>query len=600
MFYMEARGPRPLRQICKRSAGILVVVFCVLGVFSIAAAASPARNEAEKESSVVPGTSIPLFIVGAALGGLGVGLWYQRRVKDLHREIARLRQTEEELQQSERRFFTAFRSSPEGMSITTLKDGRYIEANDVFLRILGYQREELIGKTSAELGIWARPADRDDMIQRLTRGELVREIELRARAKSGQTRQVLLSLETIRLQDELCLLASLRDVTEQKQLEEQLRQAQKMEAVGRLSGGVAHDFNNLLMLMMGYSELILQRLPMADPNRKTVEHILDAGRRASEVTRQLLAFSRRQVLQTKVVELNTVVRDAQKLLQRLLGEDIELDLRLDPQAGCVTADPGQLIQVIMNLAVNSRDAMPDGGRLAIETANAVIDEAFAQAHRPQNPGAYVMLLVGDTGSGMDEHTQRHLFEPFFTTKEVGKGTGLGLSTVYGIVKQSGGFVWVESGLGEGTIFRIYFPQVAKSRVQDGKVELPSEVPGGSETILIAEDEAPLRAMTREFLEMAGYRVLEANDGHEAIQIAERHKEPIHMLLTDVVMPKLKGPALAQKVRELRAGIRVLYVSGYTDNHLLQSLLHEEKTGFLQKPYSRHALLSEVRNLFQRC
>jgi len=539
-----------------------------------------------------------LIVSLCALVSLSFALWRYQQVHGLRAEIARRRQTEAELQQSEQRFYTAFRSSPEGMSITTLKEGRYIEANDVFLRTLGYQREEVVGKTSTELGIWARPEDRSAMIQKLLRGELVRDMELNSRTKSGQIRQVLLSLQTIRLQNELCVLASLRDITEHKLLEEQLRQAQKMEAVGRLAGGVAHDFNNLLGIVMGYSELLLGKLPTDDPSRKTVERIMDAAGRATELTRQLLAFSRRQVLQTKVVDLNAVVSDAQKLLQRLLGEDIELVTRLGMDSGYVMADPGQLVQVIMNLAVNSRDAMPGGGRLTLETANVVVEEAYAQTRRPLKPGAYVTLVVSDTGHGMDEDTQVHLFEPFFTTKEVGKGTGLGLSTVYGIVKQSGGFIWAESEPGQGTTFRIYLPQVSEAGNEEKPTEPASKLVGGSGTILIAEDEPALREMTRECLETAGYMVLEATDENDAIRIAERHKDPIHMLLTDVVMPKMSGPALAQKVREKRAGIRVMYVSGYTDNSLFQEQFLAGNTTFLQKPYSPQALLQEIHKLLK--
>ena len=547
---------------------------------------------------VVQNVSI-LIVSLAAMLSLAFALWRYQQVHGLREEIARRKETEEELQQSERRFFTAFRSSPEGMSITTLKEGRVIEANDVYLRTLGYERDEVIGKTTTELGIWARPEDRSDVIQKLSRDELVRDVEVDARTKPGHIRRVLLSMATIRLQGEVCLLASLRDIAEQKLLEEQLRQAQKMEAVGRLAGGVAHDFNNLLMIMMGYSELLLAKLPNDDTNRATVMHINDAARRASGLTQQLLAFSRRQVLQTKVVDLNAVVGDAQKLLQRLVGEDVELVVRLGPDAGYVVADPGQLVQVIMNLAVNSRDAMPGGGRLTIETANAAVDKKFAQTHPPQKPGAYVMLVVSDTGHGMDENTQSHLFEPFFTTKEIGKGTGLGLSTVYGIVKQSGGFIWVKSELGKGTTFRIYLPQVAKPGTQDGHTEQASELVGGSETILIAEDEAPLREMTRKSLELAGYKVLEAMDADDAVRITEQHTGPIHMLVTDVVMPKMNGPDLAKKVRQGRAGIRVIYVSGYTDNSFIQhQQLFEENTGFLQKPYSRQALLREIDRLFK--
>jgi PAS domain S-box-containing protein len=537
-----------------------------------------------------------LFISLGALVILGFALWRHQQVHGLRIEIARRRQIEEELQQSEQRFFKAFRFSPEGMSITTLKEGRYIEANDAFLCTLGYEREELVGKTSDELKIWANPEDRDVMVSKILRDEPVRELQLNARTRSGQIRQVLLSLETIQLQDESCLLASVRDITEHKLLEEQLRQALKMEAVGRLAGGVAHDFNNLLGIIMGYGELLLGKLSSTDSNRKTVEHIFDAAKRASEVTRQLLAFSRRQVLQAEVVDLCAVVRNAQKLLQHLIGEDIELVMRLGPDTGYVVADPGQLIQVIMNLAVNSRDAMPQGGRLTIETANVVVDDAYTQTHRPQKAGAYIMLVVSDTGHGMDESTQEHLFEPFFTTKELGKGTGLGLSTVYGIVKQSSGFIWVESKPAQGTTFRIYLPQVARPENHEEHKEPASELVGSSATILIAEDEQLFREMTRESLEIAGYRVLEATDVYDAIRIAEQHKEPIHVLVTDMVMPKMSGAELAQKVRELRKSIRVIYVSGYADSDLVQHQLKEGNSSFLHKPFSCNDLLREIRKL----
>jgi PAS domain S-box-containing protein len=539
-----------------------------------------------------------LLVSIAALVTLGFALWRHQQVHVLRTEMARRRQTEEELRQSEHRFFTAFRSSPVGMSITVLTDGRYIEANDAFLRTLGYERQELVGKTSTELRIWAHPEDRTAMIQKLQRGELVQEMEMNARTKSGQIRQVLLSLETIRLQDELCLLASLRDITEDKLLEEQFRQAQKMEAVGRLAGGVAHDFNNLLGIMMGYSELLLEKLSGNDPNRKTVEHIFDAAKRAAEVTQQLLAFSRRQVLQTKIVDLRAVLGDARKLLQSLTGEDTELVMRLGPDPAYVMADPGQLVQLIMNLAVNSRDAMPLGGRLTIETENVVVDKTHAGIHQPQVPGAYVMLMVSDTGQGMDENTKAHLFEPFFTTKALGKGTGLGLSTVYGIVKQSNGFIWVESEHDRGTAFRIYLPKVDPPRHHEQLTVSASQPVGGSETILIVEDEQALREMTRESLEIAGYKVLEAIDVYDAIDIAKQHKGPIHVLVTDVIMPKLSGSALAQKVREVRTAIRVIYVSGHTDNRLLRHELTEANTSFLQKPYSRSDVLREIRKLLE--
>jgi len=391
------------------------------------------------------------------------------------------------------------------------------------------------------------------------------------------------------------IVGTVQDITEQAHLEEQFRQAQKMEAVGRLAGGVAHDFNNLLMLIKGYSELLAERGRADETVRRYAVEIDGAADRATALTRQLLAFSRRQVLEPRVLDLNEVVKDVQRMLVRLIGEDIELVTRLEP-AGRVRVDPGQLEQVILNLAVNARDAMPRGGRLTIETTDVVLDDGYARQHNGVQPGAYVMLAMSDTGAGMSEEVRAHIFEPFYTTKEKGKGTGLGLATVYGIVRQSGGNIWVYSELGRGTIFKMYFPRVeAPAESLRGRSTL-GDFPRGTETVLLAEDAEQVRALAREFLEGLGYRVLEATDVHHAIEFAEKHQGPIDVLVTDLVMPQMGGRELAQRLAALRPAIRVLYMSGYTDEMIIGGEGLGPGVAFLQKPFTREVLARRMREL----
>src|ERR1051326_293806 len=350
--------------------------------------------------------------------------------------------------------------------------------------------------------------------------------------------------------------------------EEQFRQSQKLEAVGLLAGGIAHDFNNLLTAINGYSELALMKLKQEDPLHRNLEEIKKSGERAANLTRQLLAFSRKQMLQPRVLDLNSVVVDIEKMLRRLIGEDINLRTSFDPALGSTKADPGQIEQVVMNLAVNARDAMPAGGKLTIETANIYLDERYAREHVGVTPGRYVMLAVTDTGTGMDAETQARIFEPFFTTKGEGKGTGLGLSTVYGIVKQSGGNVWVYSEVGHGTTFKVYLPRVDEDAEEYKRTTETEEILRGTETILLAEDEEVVRTLACEILETYGYRVLEAAGGGAALLICEREKEQIDLLITDVVMPELSGRQLAERLKQLRPDMRVLYMSGYTDNAIV--------------------------------
>jgi PAS domain S-box-containing protein len=388
------------------------------------------------------------------------------------------------------------------------------------------------------------------------------------------------------------------DITDRKQLEEQFRQAQKMEAVGRLAGGIAHDFNNLLMVIQGYADLLTDRLASADPLRRNAEQIQTAAQRATSLTQQLLAFSRKQMLAPKILGVHSVVSDMEKILRRLIGEDIELRVSAAPDLWLVRADRSQIEQVIMNLAVNARDAMPTGGRLTIETANVELDGSFAHSPTVLAPGKYVMLAVTDSGCGMDSKTQAHIFEPFFTTKEKGKGTGLGLATVYGIVKQSGGYIWVYSEVGRGTTFKIYLPREQGSGAVTGR-DRPGEIGEslkGSEVVLLVEDEAGVRELAREYLQLSGYTVLEARDGHVALELATMHAGPIHLLMTDVVMPGISGRELAQRVVKIRPEIKILYMSGYTDQAVAHQGILEGDAVLLQKPFSMATLATKLREI----
>jgi two-component system, cell cycle sensor histidine kinase and response regulator CckA len=395
-----------------------------------------------------------------------------------------------------------------------------------------------------------------------------------------------------RVQGAICMSL---DVTDRKKLEEQFRQAQKMEAVGRLAGGIAHDFNNLLMVIQGYADLLAERLPAGESLRRNAEQIQAAAQRAAGLTRQLLAFSRKQILAPKVLNVNSVVAEMEKMLRRVIGEDIELQTVSTQDLWLVKADRSQVEQVIMNLAVNARDAMPHGGRLTIETANVEFDSAMSKAAAAIAPGKYVMLAVTDNGIGMDEKTKAHIFEPFFTTKEKGKGTGLGLATVYGVVKQSGGYVWVYSEPGHGTTFKIYLPQIAEEVPISGQdpVANPRSLPKGSEVILLVEDEAGVRELAREYLETSNYTVLVAEDGHTALELAAMHAGPIHLLMTDVVMPGIGGRELADRMTRLRPGIKVLYMSGYTEQAVSQQGILGDDAVLLQKPFTLATLATKL-------
>jgi two-component system cell cycle sensor histidine kinase/response regulator CckA len=464
-------------------------------------------------------------------------------------------------------------------------------------RLFGYSADEVIGEVTTTNPRLDWP-DELKALKRVRKGEYVPPFETVRRRKDGKEVHVSVSISPIREPDGRIVGASLicRDVSERKRLERQVLHSQKMEAIGQLAGGMAHDFNNLLTIINGYSELLLSRLGPSDPMRQLLSEINRAGERAGGLTRQLLAFSRQQVLEPKVLDLNAVVSDTEKMLRRLIGEDIILTYVPSPSAERVKVDPGQLEQILMNLAVNARDAMPQGGRITIETRSVTLDELYAQSHPDARPGEYAMLAVSDTGCGMDDATKTHIFEPFFTTKGPGKGTGLGLATVYGIVKQSGGCIEVYSERGRGTTFKIYFPLVQEP-VSPGKSfrGLP-QLPHGSETVLLVEDEDAVRSLARHVLRSCGYTVLEADDGQRAVQLVEDHRGPIDLVVSDVVMPYLGGRQLVERLSALRPGLKVLFMSGYTDDAVVRHGVLTTDYAFLQKPFTPPILAQKVREV----
>jgi len=521
-------------------------------------------------------------------------------------DITQRRESERLLQESEARFRTAFMTVADAHYIATRDEGRLLAVNDRFEGVFGYGREEVLGRTSLELNLYADPGDRRRMLDELRAQGRVRDLEIMARRKNGETIPVLMSVSELGMGDQALILGVIRDVSEQRRtgealrsLEEQFRRAQRLEAVGRLAGGVAHDFNNILTAITGYTELLLSDFGTDDPRRGDLQEIQAAAQRAASLTRQLLAFSRKQVLQARVLDLNEVVQAIEKMLRRLIGEDVSLEFRPAAGLGPVRADPGQLEQVILNLAVNARDAMPAGGRLTIETSNVELDASDTGGHAGVTPGPYVTLAVSDTGTGMSAETLSHIFEPFFTTKEQGKGTGLGLATVHGIVAQSGGHITVHSEPDRGATFKVYLPRVDHVGEAPATVREAPRATVGRETVLVAEDDRAVREVVAATLGQRGYRVLRARDGQAALRMARDLGGRLDLLLTDIVMPGMTGRELEQALAAEHPTLQVLYMSGYTDDAVVRHGVLEEGVPYIQKPFTPDALALKVREVLDR-
>ena len=515
---------------------------------------------------------------------------------------------QEEVSKYTRQLQTLSENAPFGMVMID-KDGTFKYINPKFRELVGYDLNDIPnGKT------WFRRAYPDPTYRHHVISTWIDDLE---GFKSGEKRprtftvtckdgtEKIINFIPVQLETGENLMAC-EDITELKRAEEekavlheQLRQSQKVEAIGRLAGGIAHDFNNFLTVIKGYSQLSSFELKEGDPLRVNIDEIQNAAERAASLTRQLLAFSRRQVMEMKVLDLNTLLRDLEKMLRRIIGEDIEMVIQLAEDLGRVRADVGQIEQVIMNLAVNAKDAMPSGGKLTIETANVELDESYARSHVDVRHGHYVMFSVSDTGVGMTPEVRERIFEPFFTTKEMGKGTGLGLSTTYGIVKQSEGHIWVYSVQGKGTTFKIYLPRVNEHLEEIRKEVLKEELPRGNETILIVEDEEEVRKLAGKILEKRGYRILETSNGDDALLACERRKSPIHLMLADIVMPRMSGSELAKLLIPLYPEIKILYMSGYTDNAIVRHGVLEKGVNYIQKPFTMEGLARKVREVLDK-
>ena len=517
-------------------------------------------------------------------------------------DLTESRSAEEAVRRSEAQLRSFVEHAPYGIGTVSVQQDRFLRANPALVKLLRYESEAEVLALTVSRDLYL---DRDTGFRvQPRRADFFSGVEFTWRRKDGKSVTLRASGRRVSSPgsegDTIEIIAE--DVAAHRMLEQQLRHAQKMEALGQLAGSVAHDFNNLLSVIIGYSELLSANLGSEGPAGVRLETIKKAGQRAASLTSQLLSFSRHQVLQPRVLNLNSLVTETQRMLQRLIGEDIEQKVLLDPVLAKTEADPGQIVQVIMNLAVNARDAMPKGGKLTIKTANVNFKEAVSFSGVTVPPGEYVMLSVSDTGTGMDEETRSRLFEPFFTTKAAGKGTGLGLATVYGVVKQSGGYVFADSELGKGTTFRIYLPRVdlpLQTPSPQAAQGLSPDLAPGSETFLVVEDEPVFRDLLCEQLRSRGYQVLVASNGVEALQVAEQHKGSIRVLITDVIMPQMSGPDLAKNLKELRGDTDVLYMSGYTDDKLSNVLETDPELTLMQKPFHIDDLVRKIQEILQR-
>jgi PAS domain S-box-containing protein len=523
----------------------------------------------------------------------------ERCFRDASEHKARL-EAEQALLNSEAHFRSIFNSSPVAIGIGHAASGLVVDVNEAFLQLYGYERDEMIGRTTTELHLYARPDERTEIIALIDECGQVVNREVLVLRKTGEKLIVLFSAELIEQRGESFLQVMMTDITERKKLEEQIRQAQKMEAIGQLAGGVAHDFNNILSAIIGYSYLILDHLKGDEKAIKYTEEVVKASKRAADLTKSLLTFSRKQEVSLAVIEISEVIKGNEAFLRRLIREDIELEISCTGEPLTVLADRGQIEQVIMNLVVNGRDAMPNGGRLSIETHIATLDQEFIENNGYGTAGLYASFSVSDSGTGMSKETQSHIFEPFFTTKEQGEGTGLGLSMVYGIVKKHDGFITVYSEPGMGTIFKIYLPLVQASALA-GNIEEPDSVPlrGGSETILLVEDDEVLRRLSKKVLNHHGYQVIEAVDGLDAVDKFAEFGERIDLVILDAIMPRKNGKLACDEMRIMRPDLPVLFVSGYSRGIFAVDNVFDVKSAFLHKPVSPDLLLLMVREMLDK-
>ncbi|HEV2488602.1 MAG TPA: response regulator [Candidatus Acidoferrales bacterium] len=526
-----------------------------------------------------------------------------RRYRKIQEHAAKLETEIAERKRAEDRFRMLVESAPSGIIIVDGK-GRIVDANPHAIQLFGYDRKELVGQTVDMLVPSALRAAHEKHRSSFAASHRARPMglgmELFARRKDGTEFPVEISLGPLVTEGETLVSASIVDISARRKMEQQLRISQRVEAIGRLAGGVAHDFNNLLTVILGSCDALADELPADHTALRRLELVKKAASSAADLTRQLLAFGRKQILQPRIIESKEIVSSIGGLLKRLIGENIDFKVSVDPSAGCINADYGQIEQILVNLVTNARDAMPDGGRLEVEVANADLDEAYKDTHPPVVPGSYVMIAVADTGKGMSRETQAQIFDPFFTTKEIGKGSGLGLATVYGIVKQSGGYIWVYSEPDKGSVFKIYLPRVKRAELQQAPVELDRSAQLGTEVILLAEDSEALREIAGEYLASLGYTVIEAASGTEALSKSSEFPGKIDLLLTDVVMPEMDGRKLADEIAQKRPGIKVLFSSGYTDDAIVRHGVLEPGVYFIQKPYRPKALARKVREVLNNC
>jgi len=522
----------------------------------------------------------------------------------LHAHQKLKQRAEKKLDESEERYRKTLELIPFSVTIARIEDGRFLMINDAFCRITGYSKEEALGKTSLELNLFVNPSDRSEAIRSIKEKGQMNNAEIQFRRKDGSIFDGLHFGRPIRYENEDCLVVVFLDITDRKRaqkekedLEVQLRQAQKMEAVGTLAGGIAHDFNNLLQGILGYTQILLMQKEKSDPDSSRLEQIEKAARRASELTQQLLAFSRKVETKLSPVDLNDEVKQVRKLLERTIPKMIDIELHLQKKLWVVNADPAQLEQVMMNLGLNARDAMPEGGKLVFETENVALDEEYCKAHLGAKAGKYVLLRVSDTGIGMDKETVGHIFEPFFTTKETGKGTGLGLAMVYGIVKNHGGYIMCYSEPEEGTTFKIYFPVIESESEEDRSKVRKEDMPeGGHETILLVDDEEVLRDIGKEILENSGYTILLAPDGERALELYRERADDISLVILDLIMPGVGGNKCLEEILKINPEAKVVIASGYSPKGHAKDALESGARNFIRKPYELKQMLQVVREV----